>query len=55
MEHAISNMVQRITNILDSCAPSIYLYGSVVLGDFKLGWSDIDVYAAPQNHLDRRN
>lgn len=51
MEHAISNMVQRITDILYSCAPSIYLYGSVVLGDFKLGWSDIDILVLTQTSI----
>ena len=48
MEYAISNMVQRIRGILFSCTPSIYLYGSVVLGDFKLGWSDIDILVLTQ-------
>lgn len=36
-------MTQRIAGILDSRVPSIYLYGSVVHDDFKLGWSDIDI------------
>ena len=51
MEYAISNMVQRIKGILVSCAPSIYLYGSVVLGDFKLGWSDIDILVLTQTSI----
>ena len=48
MQNSISNMVQRMVNILSSCAPSIYLYGSVVLDDFKLGWSDIDILVLTQ-------
>lgn len=43
MQTSISKMVQRIVHILAPCSPSIYLYGSVVLEDFKLGWSDIDI------------
>ena len=48
MQNSISNMVQRMANILSPCAPSIYLYGSVVLDDFKLGWSDIDILVLTQ-------
>lgn len=48
MQNSISNMVQRIVNILAPCTPSIYLYGSVVLDDFKLGWSDIDILVLAQ-------
>ena len=48
MQYAISNMVQHIVGILDNCTPSIYLYGSVALGDFKLGWSDIDLLVLTQ-------
>ena len=40
---AIVAMKNRIVSILDNCFPSIYLYGSVSLNDFKLGWSDIDI------------
>jgi hypothetical protein len=35
-------MTQRLSNILTNNNPSIYLYGSVVLDDFRFGWSDID-------------
>jgi len=42
MEQSINIMVNRITNILHDNNPSIFLFGSVVLDDFKLGWSDID-------------
>ena len=42
MEQSIKIMVGRIAGILESNNPSIFLIGSVVLDDFKLGWSDID-------------
>ena len=48
MQNSISNMVHRIVTILAPCVPSIYLYGSVVLDDFKLGWSDIDILVLTQ-------
>lgn len=40
---AINKMVCEISSILQGCDPSIYLYGSSVLNDFRLGWSDIDI------------
>lgn len=40
---AMENMVREISGILADCSPSIYLYGSSALNDFKLGWSDIDI------------
>jgi len=43
MEQSIDLMKNRIVNILNDKNPSIFLFGSVVLDDFKLGWSDIDI------------
>lgn len=43
MEQSINIMINSITNILYDNKPSIFLYGSIVLDDFKLGWSDIDI------------
>ena len=40
-EAAIREMTAQISAILPDA--SIYLYGSVVLGDFCFGWSDIDI------------
>lgn len=40
---AINTMVREISSVLSDCEPSIYLYGSSVLNDFRLGWSDIDI------------
>lgn len=42
-EHSIQTMSQRISTILSDSSPSIYLYGSIPLDDFRLGWSDIDI------------
>lgn len=42
-QKAVNKMVHEISDILSDCEPSIYLYGSSVLNDFRLGWSDIDV------------
>lgn len=42
-ESTIKEMALRIINILSDCSPSIYLYGSLPLGDFRFGWSDIDI------------
>lgn len=40
---AINAMVREISGILSDCEPSIYMYGSSVLDDFRLGWSDLDI------------
>ena len=40
---AINTMVREISDILSDCEPSIFMYGSSVLNDFRLGWSDIDI------------
>ncbi len=42
-QKAINRMVHDLASILADCSPSIYLYGSSVLDDFRLGWSDIDI------------
>lgn len=42
-ERSIQTTSQRISTILSDFSPSIYLYGSIPLGDFRLGWSDIDI------------
>ena len=40
---SINSMVWEISHILADCDPTIYLYGSSALNDFRLGWSDIDI------------
>lgn len=42
-QKAINKMIHEINGIMQDCEPSIYLYGSSVLDDFRLGWSDIDI------------
>lgn len=48
---AINQMVREISSILADCEPSIYLYGSSVLNDFRLGWSDIDILVLAQKQM----
>ena len=43
LSESIQKMASRIADVLHNNFPSIYLYGSIVLNDFKLGWSDIDI------------
>lgn len=51
MKSSIDKMVRRISDILGSCVPTIYLYGSVSLDDFKLGWSDTDILVLTQEPI----
>ena len=48
---AIDNMVWAISDILADCAPSVYLYGSSVQDDFRLGWSDIDILVLTEQQM----
>ncbi len=43
LSESIQKMASRIADVLHNNFLSIYLYGSIVLNDFKLGWSDIDI------------
>ncbi len=40
---SVERMADRIAAVLDRNVHSVWLYGSVVLDDFQLGWSDIDL------------
>ncbi len=42
-QKAVNKMICEINSILSDCEPSVYLYGSSVLDDFRPGWSDIDI------------
>ncbi len=42
MEKSIETIAAAVTERLQGRVHSIWLYGSVVLGDFRPGWSDID-------------
>lgn len=46
-----NRMVLEISHILADCAPTIYLYGSSVLDDFRLGWSDIDILVLTEKQI----
>lgn len=48
---AVNEMVSEISDILMDCKPSIYLYGSCVLNDFQLGWSDIDILVLTEKEI----
>lgn len=43
LNEAIEIMTNEIVAVLADNKPTIYLFGSVVLDDFQLGWSDIDI------------
>jgi len=43
LEESIAIMADRICSVLRDNDPSVCLFGSVVLDDFRLGWSDIDI------------
>lgn len=51
MEQSIKIMKNRIVNILFNNKPSIYLYGSIVLQNFKIGWSDIDILCLTETKI----
>ena len=48
---SIRKMTDAITEILAGNAPSVYLYGSVALGDFHFGWSDIDMLVLTEKQI----
>ena len=43
MNRSIDVMTNMLSAILKDNIVCVYLYGSVVMDDFKLGWSDIDI------------
>ncbi len=45
MKEAIGKMTHAIDEIMDGNVYGVWLYGSVALDDFRLGWSDIDFVA----------
>ena len=48
---AINTMAVSIDRILADAQPSIYLYGSVTTGDYRPGWSDIDLLVLTQSPI----
>ncbi|WP_313132209.1 aminoglycoside adenylyltransferase domain-containing protein [Anaerocolumna sp.] len=51
MNKSIDIMVNTIADILIDNNPSIYILGSVVLDDFQLGWSDIDILCLTEHSI----
>ena len=51
LEQSIQIITDEIAAILGENLLSIYLYGSVVLDDFCLGWSDIDILALTDSEI----
>ena len=51
MLHSLRVMTEAIADILSSNGLSVYLYGSVSLNDFRLGWSDIDILALTEKQI----
>lgn len=51
MEKAIARMMREIDRILNHNTHSAWLYGSIVLDDFQLGWSDIDFVFLSQSPI----
>lgn len=54
LQRAIGRMTGEIAGILEEAQPSIYLYGSCVLDDFRLGWSDIDILVLTRRQMSER-
>ena len=51
LNEAIQIMTDEIVSILADNTPTISLFGSVVLDDFKLGWSDIDIIVLTERKI----
>jgi hypothetical protein len=51
LNEATQIMTNEIASILADSKPTMYLYGSVVLDDFRLGWSDIDILVLTEREI----
>lgn len=51
MKESIETMKNAIAAVLGDNPAALYLYGSVVMDDFKLGWSDIDFLCLTQTSM----
>ena len=51
MFYSINRIVNEIASIMDGHIYDVWLYGSVALDDFQLGWSDIDFVALTQGPI----
>ncbi len=50
----VNRMVCAIADILSDCVPSIYIYGSSAMDDFKPGWSDIDLIVLTEREISEK-
>lgn len=51
LDDSLKQLTSEMVKRLDGLCPSIYLYGSVTLDDFKEGWSDIDILVLTQEEI----
>ena len=51
LKNSINRMTAEIAAVLNENVPSVYLYGSVVLCDFRPGWSDIDILVLTEKQI----
>ena len=51
MLDAIGKMTNALLSVLDGDLHSVWLYGSVVQDDFRLGWSDIDILVLTEKRI----
>jgi len=48
---AISTLTESVCAVLSGEIPSLYLYGSAAAGDYRNGWSDIDILCLTRRSL----
>ncbi len=51
MNEALQKVIAAIEARLPGAKPTVYLYGSAVAGDYRPGWSDIDLLVLTQRDL----
>jgi predicted nucleotidyltransferase len=51
INESIEKIKTEIISILEDNKPTIYLFGSIALNDFKLGWSDIDILVLTDSEI----
>lgn len=51
LDESIKIMTNEIITILADNKPTVYLFSSVTLGDFQLGWSDIDILVLTEHEI----
>lgn len=54
LPEAIEIMTSEIASVLSDAVSSMYLYGSVAVGDFRFGWSDIDILVLTNKEMTKQ-